>query len=232
MMSLAGCAGGGSQSSGQPGLKVAEEALRGGTPLIAMQVAQGVLARTPDDVPALLVQADAATQLGRNNDAAATYQRVLHLRPDSTHAKIGLGRQRLMTDPHEAVTLFQDVARREPRNLSALNNLGIARDLLGQHHEAQDAYRQARAVDPANVAARVNLALSLAMSGDSANAVPLIAPLANDPTASAQVRHDYAAVLAMAGREGEAEKILVRDMSPAEVRQVLEALRQQRNGAR
>ena len=227
---VAGLAGCGRSESGQPGIAVGEEALRDGSPQLALQVAQGLLARSPDDVPALLIQGDAATQLGQNADANAAFLHVLKLRPDSVHAKVGLGRLRLGTDASEAVALFQDVLRQEPRNLNALNNLGIARDLLGQHREAQGSYRQARAIDPGNTAAQVNLALSLAMSGNSADALRLIEPLATDPASSSKVRHDYAAVLAMAGREHDAEDILSHDLSPSEVKQVLDALRQQRSG--
>ena len=229
IVTLAGCSG---QSKGpRPGLNVADEALRNGSPQIALQVALGILARSPDDVPALLVQGDAATQLGNNADASTAFTRVLKLEPNSVHAKIGLGRVRLTTEPAEAEALFQDAVRLDPGNINALNNLGIARDLQGRHREAQEAYRQVRASHPGNTAALVNLALSLAMSGDSASAIQIMAPLADEPGATMKVRHDYAAVLAMAGREADAETILSRDLSPPEVRQVLEAFRQQRGNA-
>ncbi len=228
MAALAGCSG---SKPDHSGVVVAEEALRNGSPTLAMQVTQGILARSPDDVPALLMQGDAATQLGKFNDAEAAFLHALRLQPDSIRGKVGLGRLRLSTDATEAASLFQDVVRREPRNLNALNNLGVARDLLGQHRAAQESYRQVRALDPANTAAQVNLALSLAMSGNAADGLLLIAPLANESSASPKVRHDYAAVLAMAGRENEAEQILGHDLSPSQVRQVMDALRDQRNHA-
>ena len=224
---LSGCAG---RHSAEPGIQVGEEALRNGSPQIALQVAQGILTRSPSDKQALLIKGDAATQLGQNNDAEAAFLQVLALDPKSVHGKIGLGRLRLGTDAAAAATLFEDVLRQEPANLNALNNFGIARDLLGQHQEAQVAYRKVRSIEPANIAARVNLALSLAMTGNAAEALPLIDPLANDPSASSKVRHDYAAVLAMAGRERDAEAVLGRDMSPPEIKQVLEALREKRAG--
>jgi Flp pilus assembly protein TadD len=222
---LSGCAG---RRSVEPGIQVGEEALRNGSPQIAFQVAQGILARSPSDTQALLIKGDAATQLGQNNDAEAAFLQVLTLEPKSVHGKIGLGRLRLGTDAAAAATLFEDVLRQEPANLNALNNLGIARDLLGQHQEAQTFYRRARSVDPSNIAARVNLALSLAMTGNAAEALQLIEPLANDPSASSKLRHDYAAVLAMGGRERDAEAVLGRDMSPPEIVQILETFRQHR----
>ncbi len=224
---LAACSG--ARRDERPGVAAAEEALRNGSPALAAQIAQGMLARNPEDVPALLMQADAETQLGRQTEAAANYQHALRQNPGSVRGKMGLGRLRLATDAAEAAALFEDVAKLEPRNVAALNNLGIARDLLGQHRTAQDAYRLVRSIDAGNIPAQVNLALSLAMSGDGAEAVRLIAPLATEASASPKLRHDYAAVLAMAGRENEAEQILRRDLSPQEVRQVLEAIRDRRN---
>ena len=212
------------------GTAVAEAALRAGSPALALQAVQGILAQTPDDVPALLIQGDAAALLGQRDEAAAAFTRALRHSPDSTRAKLGLGRLRLYTDANEAASLFQDVVKQEPRNLSALNNLGIAHDLLGQHQKAQESYRRARAIDPTNSPAQVNMALSLAMSGNTADAVLLIAPLATDPSATPQMRHDYAVVLAMAGRESEAGQILARDLPPDQVKQALDTIRQQRAG--
>ncbi len=224
---LSGCGG---KRSAEPGIQVGEEALRNGSPQIALQVAQSILTRSPSDKQALLIKGDAATQLGQNNDAEAAFLQVLTLEPKSVHGKIGLGRLRLATDAAAAAALFEDVLRQEPANLNSLNNLGIARDLQGQHQDAQAFYRRVRSVDPSNIAARVNLALSLAMTGNAAEALPLIEPLANDPSASSKLRHDYAAVLAMGGRERDAEAVLGRDMSPQEIKQILEAFRQHRTG--
>ena len=228
MAALAGCSSGGTTE--RPGLRVAEEALRAGSPEIALQVAQGVLSQAPDDVPALLIQGEANLLTGKTDEAGTAFQHALRLKPNSVPGKLGLGRLRLSTDTAEAMSLFQDVLKQEPRNLSALNNLGIARDLLGDHQQAQEAYRQVLAIDPANGAAKVNLALSMAMSGNANDAIALIAPLATAAGATPRLRHDYAVVLAMAGKEGEAERILRTDLSSEQVKQVLAALRQQRSG--
>lgn len=223
---LASCS---SPPSLHQGTAVAEEALRAGSPTIALQVAQGILAQTPDDVSALLIQGDAAAQLGKSSEAATAFTQALHLKSNSVRAKLGLGRLRLSTDANEAAALFEDVVKQEPRNLNALNNLGVARDLLGQHRQAQEAYKQVHAIDPANAGGTVNMALSLAMSGNAADGATLIAPLATAGSASPQLRHDYAVVLAMAGRETEAGQILARDLDPEQVKQVLDTLRQQRS---
>jgi len=210
------------------GVSVAEQELRSGSPALAMQVTQSILQHTPDDVTALLIQGDAAAQLGKTDDASTAFTHALRLQPNSVRGQIGLGRLRLATDPTEAATLFGEVVKREPNNINGWNNLGIARDLLGQHREAQEAYRRVHALDASNTAGTVNMALSLAMSGDGADGVALIAPLATASSASAQLRHDYAVVLALAGRETEAGQILAHDISPYQVKQALDTIRQQK----
>lgn len=215
----------------RPGVAAAEEALRNGSPALAAQIAKGILARNPDDVAGLLMQGDAETQLGQFTEATASFQHALRQSPNAMRGKLGLGRLRLASDAVEAAALFEDATKQEPRNVAAWSNLGIARDLQGQHRSAQDAYRQARSVDPGNIPAQVNLALSLAMSGNSAEALKLIAPLAAQPSATPKLRHEYAAVLAMAGREAEATQILRRDLSQPDVQQILAAFRDRRKDA-
>jgi Flp pilus assembly protein TadD len=209
--------------SGMPGIEVAQAALRGGSPQIALQIAGNILASQPYNNAALVVQGEALTALGRLDEAAASFESVLQRDPSSIAAHIGLGRVRLGSDPAGAEVLFLEALKREPRNAVALNNLGIARDLQGRHADAQTAYRHAMAANSNMSAARVNLALSLAMDGQARDAVQLLRPLASDPGASRQVRHDLAAVLTMGGDKAEAERILSKDLPANEVQQALQA---------
>jgi Flp pilus assembly protein TadD len=209
--------------SGPPGIDIADAALKGGSPEIALEISSNILAHNPSNADALLTKGEALSALGRNDEAAAAFSAVLAGDPQSVSANIGLGRLLLSTDPAHAEELFLRALAREPRNQVALNDLGIARDLQGRHTDAQTAYRQALGLDPEMTAAQVNLALSLAMSGQSHDAVQLLRPLANKPNATEQTRHDLAAVLTMSGDRAEAEKILSRDLPPDQVQQALSA---------
>jgi Flp pilus assembly protein TadD len=208
---------------GEPGIDVAQAALKSGSPDIALQIAGNVLAKFPENETALITQGDALTALGRLDEAAASFTRVLQRNSASVDAQIGLGRIKLASDPVAAEVLFLQALQHEPRNAVALNNLGIARDLQRHHADAQVAYRQALAANPGMSAAQVNLALSLAMGGRPRDAIQLLRPLASDPGASRQFRHDLAAVLVMSGDKAEAERILSKDLPPAEVQQAMEA---------
>ena len=226
-LAVSGCSLGASEPSAtnEASVHVAEAALNAGSPRVALQVAQTILSHSPDNVPALLVRGDALTQLAQNDDAGAAFQQALRRDPASLHAKVGLGRIRLTTDPTEAAGLFRDVLRAEPTNMSALTDLGIALDLLGQHQEAQAFYHRALQDNPTNVPVQVNLALSLARGGDTSRALGLIEPLARERNAAVKVRHNYAAILTMAGRRGDAATVLKADLSQEQTNQALTAYR-------
>jgi Flp pilus assembly protein TadD len=209
--------------TGAPGLDVADAAMKSGSPEIALQIVGGILAKDPDNEAALLTQGEALTELRRPDDAGVSFARALAQNPTSVGAEIGLGRLRLATDPAGAEALFLEALQHEPRNGVALNDLGIARDLQGNHLAAQAAYRQALGVSPDMAAAQVNLALSLAMTGQAKDAVQLLRPLATGPGTSQQVRHDLAAVLTMGGDKTEAEHILSQDLPPNEVQKAMAA---------
>jgi Flp pilus assembly protein TadD len=202
-------------------LNVAGAALAGGSPDIALNVANGILVREPNNVPALLSQGDAFNALDRSEDAKASYTKALASEPGSVEARIGLARLELKSDPAKAQELFLSALRVDPGNTVSLNDLGIAYDLQGDHARAQDAYRRALGRDSTMRAAEVNLALSMALSGRAAEAVRLLKPMASDPNASRRLRQDLAAALAMAGDKQEAAKILSADMTPEQTERAL-----------
>jgi Flp pilus assembly protein TadD len=220
---LAACANGGDPSKygGTPGVDVAEAALHGGAPQVALRVDEAILARDPRNVAALLNRGDAQTALQQPDAAAESYAEALRADPQSIQARIGQGRLHLADDPSAAEALFLEVLQRQPHNAVALNDLGIARDLLGRHQEAQASYRQAIGQDGSMRGAQVNLALSLAMAGRADDATPMMRPLASGPDASRKLRHDLAAVLAMAGDRTGAQRILARDLPPDQVDKAL-----------
>jgi Flp pilus assembly protein TadD len=216
LSACAGTASGGLQE-GRPGLPVAEAALAGAAPKIALNVANGVLQAHPRDVAALGVRGDAQTALGLQADAEATFLRALAIDPHATRAMMGLGRTRLTENPRAAEQLFLEVLQKQPRNAAAWNDIGIARDLQGRHAEAQVAYEQAAAISPGS-AAQINLALSLALSGRAGEAVRILRPLAAASDSSERVRSDYAIAAALA--EGSDETLRASDRMNSDRRAV------------
>ena len=223
MLLLSACVSTGDQrlGTGPPGLNVARAALAGGSPALALTVSDLILAKAPRDVPALIVQGDSLMSLGRLDEADTSYMKALAADPQSVLANIGLGRLRLRSSPSQAQVLFLIALQGDPRNTTALNDLGIAYDLQGDHTRAQAAYRKVLGVAPTMRATEVNLALSMALSGEAQAAVQMLKPLADDPSASRRVHHDLAAALTLQGDRQTAASILSGDMTQEEVDRAL-----------
>jgi Flp pilus assembly protein TadD len=223
---LAACAGGADPKSGRtPGLDVADVALVNGSPDTALRIARQTLATDPRNVPALLRVAEAQAALGQPDQAAGSYGRALAISPDDPGAALGLGRLLLANDPAGSVRVLLRLTERDPRNVAALVDLGIARDLLGKHAEAQTAYRQALALEPRRVAAQVNLGLSLALSGDPRQALAILRPIADGSDASPRVRQDLAVALVLAGDDAGAATVLRADIPQSSVLTVVASYR-------
>lgn len=246
ILALSGCAQGGRQPAVGPlGLKLADTALAGGAPGLALQVSKAVLARSPNDVPALLRRGDAYYQLGDYPRAAASYRQVVILQVRSVPALMGLGRVALATSPAEASARFSEVLALQPANEAALSDRGVASDLCGLHAEAQNDYRHAISLANADAAhgiedgsengalaaTQVDLAVSMAISGQPAEAVRILQPIAASPDASPRVRQDLAMALALDDRADEAARLLLTQMSQSQARSAIAGYQALREGA-
>jgi Flp pilus assembly protein TadD len=229
VLALGACAAippaGGDAATTGPNLKLADAAMAGGAPDVALRVVGGVLAEHPDDVAALVQEGAALAALGRDDQATLSYQRALAFQPASREARLGLARLKLRSDPAEAAMLFGAVLRGRPDDVTALVDRGIAEDLQGQHGAAEASYRAALAVQPDNTAAEVDLALSLALAGHARQAVEMLRPLAASPWASGaagggagrRVADDLAVALAMNGETQAASELLAPELSASQI---------------
>ncbi len=212
-------------ATGSPSLDVGSVALANGAPDTALHIAQQKLAANPSNVPALVMQAGAQAALGQRDQAMRSYGQALSIDPADPAASLGLGRLQLGSDPAAAANVLLPLTTRDPRNVAALIDLGIARDLLGQHAEAQRTYRLALAIDPDRIAGNINLGLSLALSGDSQQALAILRPVALNPSASPRMRQDLAVALVLAGDDAGAARILHTDMPPPQVQAAVTSYR-------
>ena len=215
---LSACATSEQSGAGQPSLHLARTALGSGVPNLALNAANEVLDRSPTNAEALEIKGDALAALGRDDEAAQSYQAALTVDPASASARIGLGRAALATDAALAERYFVETLQHEPRNPIALNDLGIALDLQSRHAEAQKLYLQALAIAPAMQASEVNLALSMALSGRAEEGAQMMRPRFGDASASPQMRETMAAIAAMAQDRQTAEALLRTQLSPEQIR--------------
>ena len=206
---------------GRTTLNVADAAIAGGDPSMALSVTRAILASAPENVDALIHEGNAYYALQRCPAADAAYQLALHYDPRATKAETGLGRCLLKADPHAAELAFTRALADDPNNADALNDLGIARDLQGNFAGAVVPYSQALLANPSMTAAEVNLGLSLALSGNGPEALQYLGPLATRQGATPKIREDYAAALLASGRQDEARQVLSVDLPPDQVRQAM-----------
>jgi Flp pilus assembly protein TadD len=189
-------------------LRVADAALAAGVPDMALRVDELILRDDPRNAPALLAKGDALYAMGHPDLARGAYRAAIAIDPSSVGALIGLGRTLVRTDPKAAEAAFLDAATRAPGNVTALSNLGIARDMQGRHEAAQTAYREALAAAPDTADVKLNLGLSLALSGKPAEAVAQLRPLVGQTGSTDVRRNDLAAALTLAGDQVEAGLVL------------------------
>ncbi|HQT39067.1 MAG TPA: SPOR domain-containing protein [Acidocella sp.] len=196
---------------------MADAAIAGGDPTMALSVSQSALESDPNNVDALIHEGNAYYALGRCPAAEAAYNLALTHDPKSSPAETGLGRCFIKTDPVQAEHALVLAVQDDPGNAAAFNDLGIARDLEGNFAGAIEPYRKALVAQPGMKAAEINLGLSLALSGNGQEALQYLGPLATSQTATPKIREDYAAALVATGQVAEARHVLSIDLPPDDV---------------
>jgi len=202
-------------------MNVADAAISGGDPAMALKVSQAALASNPQDLDALYHEGAAYYAMDRCMDAIAVYKVALGLDARSAEAEVGIGRCLLKRNAVEAEQAFAAAVQDDPNNAAALNDLGVARDLQGNHAGAVDPYQKALLLQPGTISTEVNIGMSLALSGDGDDALQYLGPLATSQDATPKIRQDYAAALVAAGRDTEARAVLAVDLPPDGVNQLM-----------
>lgn len=128
--------------------------------------------------PAFALTADQwferATDLEESDPAAAieAYQKVLHLRPDSSEALINIGRIHAESGRAALATdCFTRALEIDPRDATAVYNLGVVAQDIGNDDEAIRLYRGALELDPHLAEAHYNLATIFDRAGDPKAAI-------------------------------------------------------------
>jgi Flp pilus assembly protein TadD len=203
-------------------LNVADAAIAGNDPQMALQVSQSVLASDPHNIQALYHEAASYYALNRCEDAIAAYRLALKIDPASSPAETGIGRCLLQRDAATAALAFTKAVQDDPKNAAAQNDLGIALDLQGNYAGATAPYKQALLLAPGVTATEVNLGLSLALAGNGQEALQYLGPLATSTEATPKIREDYAVALLATGRRDEAKQVLSVDLTPDQARALLD----------
>lgn len=218
--SLAGASSAFAQGSAAPQVSHPVVQTVPGVKGMALNDALNRLARSPQDVQALIDAGKASLGLGDAQAAAGFFQRAATLAPGNAQVKAGLaGAFVLNEDPFSAVPLFDEAAKAGPIDPERLADRGLAYDLLGDNVAAQTYYRQSLASSPEDETLR-RLALSQAIAGDERGMDLTLAPLLQRQDKSAWRTRAFG--LAILGKPAEAEAI-ARQSMPADMANSLSA---------
>ena len=123
------------------------------------RVALAIGGRSPSSPtsPVHLNIANVLVQLGRHQDALASFQAALSIRPDAIAAALGKGAVLVSLARHEeALNSFEAVLSLDSENIEALNGRGFVLKLLNRHAEALSAYDRLLGARPDHVDALNN----------------------------------------------------------------------------
>lgn len=188
--------------------RIGDTALRSGETETAVGLFQQATLTDSRNVTAALGLGDALLAAGRNLDASRAFERALTIQPNLPAASYGYARSMIAIQrPEVAVEHLRKLVAHNPSSVEALNALGVAQDLLGDHEAASGTYRLALSMVPASASVRNNLALSLALQERFADAVDLLRPLAEGPEATRRGRQNLALVYGLQGDMNAAERI-------------------------
>lgn len=188
--------------------RIADTALRSGDAESAVGLFQEATLTDQGSLPAALGLGEALLVVGRDLEATRAFERAMAIAPQALEARYGYARAMIAINrPEVAADQLRALVDEAPTNMAALNALGVAQDLLGDHAAAEGTYRQALTVMPASEAARNNLALSLALQDRFKEALDLLRPLAEGPNSTRRSRQNLALVFGLQGDMAAAERV-------------------------
>ncbi|MGL6209143.1 MAG: tetratricopeptide repeat protein, partial [Paracoccaceae bacterium] len=173
-----GCGLGGGQPVGhQSQLAVAEQLILSGQVTQGYRIIDEVNERKIRSPKVRLDVADGYFEVNALLKAEQSYRDAISQGAE-VEGLIGLGRVSLArNEAAEARKHFQAALERSENNLAALNGLGVAFDLDGQHAQAQQLYRRVLDVNPVHVDALNNYGLSLVLQGSVQTATRVLTDL-------------------------------------------------------
>jgi tetratricopeptide (TPR) repeat protein len=178
----------------------------------ALEAAEALNKRVPDDVMVYGLLADANMELGNYSDAESAAQWMLNLRPGNVPAFIRAAHLRELFGDIEGAYELMDLAYQSTpltesgERAEILTQLGHLRLASGNIDAAEQLFRQALTALPNYPAALGNLAQLRITQKRYAEAVTLLQQC-NQVAPHAENLYDLAEALQLAGRDGEAKKV-------------------------
>ena len=227
-VSLSACASDGLKNTYPQKVAVGEQLVQSGEFDKGYRVLDNVARTNEGSAAAQLKLADSYYRQGAYLKAETHYRRLVELgKPVAGH--VGLGRVALKeNDPEAALAAFRAAHELDPAAATALNGIGVAHDLMGDHVNAQANYEAVLEAHPTHAGALSNMALSLALSGRPSDAKRIYARLVPSYRDNEVMRHNLALTRALEGDETDAVAITGGDLEEAALESNLASLRRLR----
>jgi len=166
----------------------------------AEKILEAALVDAPDDHELWFSLAVAQQEQGRADDAVASYEKALALKPGYAAALLGLGGLALDAgDPAAAEAHFSGALEANPDFAAAHYNLAVARMRQGNMADARAPLEAAHRLEPEDVDVLVDLAKVLATANDREPALELAKRAASLAPKDVRARMTYGWLLAQSG---------------------------------
>jgi Flp pilus assembly protein TadD len=174
----------------------------------AMRFFERALA-SEENPEALMGAGSAMLNGGKPVDSTSYFNRLVSARPADPRGYIGLARAyNTAYRPDDALAALKSIPVAGARGQQALQETGIAYDLLGRNKEAQTIYSDALKLAPKNLDVLRRMAMSFAISGDYPTALSLLNKVAAEPGGIATVKVPLSMVYALDSQFDAAERIM------------------------
>jgi Flp pilus assembly protein TadD len=134
--------------------------------------------KKPEPAPDPLTHVSALVAAGQVDQGMREAKAALAARGDDLGFALEVGRLAVKSGRlADAGDVYQQISRRHPDNVEALNGKGVVAAQQGDLKGAADAFRKALALRPRDVPTRNNLALAMLLSGETNVAVSMLEDL-------------------------------------------------------
>ncbi len=207
-------------------VRAADRVQAAGDSSSAINVYKSALEKNPaHKLPLYLKLGEAYVNAERLEDAKRVYEEALPI-DESDEVKKQLGRLYLSTgEPDMAIPIFEGIIMVYKDDIRALNGIGVAYDIKGDHRTAQSYYQKALQVNEENNDVKSNMGLSLAFEGKYEDSLKLLQPIGEALGATSKQRHNLALVYSLSGNHSKAQEIFAKDMKASDINQNLHAIR-------
>ena len=176
--------------------------------------------KNPDDNAAVIAYSRALAGAARPNDAGVVLAQAIARKPNQGDLMREYGKLLLRNGfVDQAAGSLEQAKKHGADSWDTFSALGVAYDTLGQPAKARASYEAALALNPNSTAVLTNYGLHLGMNKDLKQAETYLRRAALQPDASSKTRANLALIIGLQGRYDEAEKILLRDLTPTQAQE-------------